>query len=344
MNTQLLFDLLDAYGPSGREQQVRTIIHKEIDKYVDDVKVDKFGNLVAHKKGNGPKVLITAHMDEVGLMVKGVSEEGRIHIAKVGGGIEVMALLGQSVCILGKTNKCLVEGIISYVKLQDGMKIEKMPELKDLYVDIGVTKEEVHKVGITTGDYVIPKHKATFLANEDVVSGKAIDNRVGCFILIEMLKQLKNIPYDLYAVFTVQEEIGLYGAKIMAYAIDPDWAIAIDVSNTKNAEDAYIEPALGKGPVITCMDSAIISNTCLNEWIEQAAKKVRVNIQHEVEEDGMTDAGSIMFSKAGVPSTAFSIPIRNIHSTVSIVSLSDVQDTIAVMVELLKTKQTRCLV
>ncbi len=341
--SKLLLDLLNAYGPSGREQQVRAIIHKQIKKHVDEIKVDKFGNLIARKKGKGPKVMLASHMDEIGLMVKGISEEGHIHFAAVGG-IEPITLAGQSVCILGKTNVCLAQGIITCKAMQDDYALDEIPEFHEFYVDIGLDKKGVEKIGITIGDYIVAKHEATTLGAKDIVSGKAIDNRAGCYILIETLKQIKKAPYDLYFVFTVQEEIGLYGAKFATYQIDPDWAIAVDTTNTEDAHDKNPGVALGKGPILVHMDAEVISNTCLNQWITQAAKKANIKLQHKVEEEGATDAASMMASKAGVPSTSFSIGVRNLHSTVSVASIKDMHQATKVLLKLLSTKQTKCLV
>ncbi len=341
MTHKLLQQLMDAYGPSGREGQVRTIIAKEIKKYVNEIAVDGFGNLIVRKKGKGPKVMLAAHMDEIALMVKGISDEGHIHFAAVGG-VEPITLPGQGVCILGKTNEQLVKGVITCKAIQEDYQIEEIPALSEFYVDVGLDKKGVEKLGVAIGDYIIPQHRSNVLDAQKIVTGKAIDNRAGCYVLIQLIKKLKTSPYDLYFVFTVQEEIGLYGAKLASYAIMPDWAIAVDTTNTEDADGKTPGVKLGGGPVLVHMDAEVISNACLNQWIVSAAKKVKINLQHKVEEVGTTDAASMMVSRSGVPSTSFSTGVRNLHSTISIASIKDMEDSVKVLHKLLTTKQKKC--
>ncbi|PIN79871.1 aminopeptidase [Candidatus Woesearchaeota archaeon CG10_big_fil_rev_8_21_14_0_10_34_8] len=343
MTRELLSKLVDTLGPSGREQNVRSIIKNEVKKYVNNVFVDEFGNLIAHKKGKGLKIMLAAHMDEVGLMIKEIHKNGHIYFAPVGG-IEPITLIGQSVSILSKNNNIICKGIITNHELQDAFEIEELPRLYELYVDIGFkTKSEVLRAGISVGDYAIPRHHTVCLGNKNIISGKALDNRLGCYALIQLIKKLKTCRHDLFFVFTVQEEIGLYGAKTASYHITPDWGIAVDSTNTEDSRDDPIV-TIGDGPVLTYMDSEVISNTCLNNWLERTAKKKRIKLQKKVEEEGTTDASRIMVNKTGVSSTTLSIPIRNLHSTVGIADVRDIDKTTELLYWLLKQKLDKCVV
>jgi tetrahedral aminopeptidase len=340
MTRELLQKLIDVLGPSGREHLIREMIKKEVKPYCDKLWTDQFGNLIAHKKGKGIKIMLAAHMDEIGLMVKEIHKNGHIRFAPVGG-VEPITLVGQSVSILAKNNKVICNGIITTEELQDAYEIEELPQMVDLYVDTGLaSKSAVKRKGIAVGDYIIPRHNATCLGDKFLISGKALDNRVGCYALIQLLKKLRTCKHDLYVVFTVQEEIGLHGAKTATYHLNPDWGIAIDTTNT---EDASVEPqvTLGGGPVITYMDSEVISNSCLNDWLEKTAKKKKITLQKKVEETGTTDAARIMINKAGIPATTLSVPVRNLHSTISICDVRDATKTIAVLYSLLKQKNLR---
>jgi tetrahedral aminopeptidase len=343
MTRELLKELVDVLGPSGREHHIRQLIKKEVAPYCDKVWADQFGNLIAHKQGKGIKIMLAAHMDEIGLMVKEIHKNGHISFAPVGG-VEPITLVGQSVSILAKNNKVICSGIITTEELQDAYEIEELPKMNDLYVDTGLsTKTAVKRLGISVGDYIVPRHNATCLGDKHLISGKALDNRVGCYALIQLLKKLKKCEHDLYVVFTVQEEIGLHGAKTATYHLNPDWGIAVDTTNTEDASDEPIV-ALGKGPVITYMDSEVISNSCLNDWLEKTAKKQRIKLQKKVEETGTTDAARIMINKSGIPATTLSVPVRNLHSTVSICDLRDVAHTVTILHSLLKQKLKKCVV
>ncbi len=343
MTKELLVKLIEALGPSGREHNVRSIIKKEIKAYCDKVWTDQFGNLIAYNKGKGIKIMLAAHMDEIGLMIKEIHKNGHISFASIGG-IEPITLVGQSVSILAKNNKIVCSGIITTEELQDSYDVKEVPEIDDIYVDTGLSsKIAVKKKGIEVGDYIVPRHETSYLGNKHLISGKALDNRLGCYVLIQLMKRLKRCPYDLYYVFTVQEEIGLHGAKTATYHIDPDWGIAIDTTNTHDAGDEPLV-CLGNGPVITYMDSEVISNSCINDWLEKAARVKKINMQKKVEESGTTDAARIMINKAGIPATALSIPVRNLHSTIGICDMRDVESTIALLYYLLQDTLKKCVV
>ncbi|MBI2971631.1 MAG: M42 family peptidase [Candidatus Aenigmarchaeota archaeon] len=339
MTLELLKRLVHAHGISGSEEEVRSIIRNEIKPYVDDVQVDSSGNLIAREKGRGePKVMIAAHMDEVGLMAKRISGSGRIYFSLVGG-IEPITLLGQRVHI--HAQKKTVHGIVTTSLMNDGNPIIDMPRLEDMYVDTGLDREDLAKTGITIGTVMSLDQELHYLGNEDVIYGKALDDRIGCYILIELAKRLAKGSNELYYVFTVQEEIGLYGAKTSAYTLEPDWAIAVDVINTYEADDARL---IGKGPCITVKDAGTVSNKCINEWLLDLAKKNKIPVQLAVSDVGMTDALNISISRGGIPTTSVGVAVKNIHTTVGVARMKDIENTVELLYQLLKSPPKVCLV
>ena len=269
---ELLFKLMNALGPSGDEQLVRDIITSEIKKYVNEIYVDKFGNLVAHRKGIGEKIMLAAHMDEIGLMAKKIENNGFIRVSSIGG-IEPITLVGQPVKVVGDKNKVICNGVISFSELHEDLNIKTLPKMDELYVDTGLNVNELKLSGVEIGNYIVPLHHARYLGNNKIISGKSLDDRTGCYILIELAKKLKNLhsKQDIYYVFTVQEEMGLYGAKTAVYHIAPDWGLAIDATN---ARDSSISPSniIGSGPFLTIKDSEMLGNKCLIDWIKKVAK------------------------------------------------------------------------
>jgi len=316
--------VLQFAGASGDETVVREYISEKIKPHVDEVHVDHSGNLVAHHKGKGQKVMLAAHMDEIGLMVEEITEDGYIKFSTVGG-ISGETLLSQQVHIKG--NKGIVHGVISYELLHTDAETEEFPEIKEMYVDVGAkSRKEVEDAGICVGNYIIPRRAFATLINKDIISGKALDDRVGCAMLIELAKRLKKSKKDIYFVFTVQEEVGLYGAKAAMYEITPDWGIAVDATNSEDFNSD--KKGIGRGPCITVKDSELIANKELVEQFVRVAKRHKIPYQLEVTELGSTDALAMAISKGGIPATAISFPVRNIHSTISIANMKDVRNGI----------------
>lgn len=340
---ELLEKLINSYGVSGNESAVRELIKKEIGRYVDETYVDKFGNLIAHKKGKVPRVMLAAHMDEIGLIVKRISEKGKIVFSTLGG-VEVAALVGQRVSI--QTGKKEVIGVITSDLLSSGDSVKEMPKVTDLYIDTGLNKEQLNRVGVEIGNYVHFYENSSsccYVGNSEFICGKALDNRIGCYILIELAKLLINNKNEMFYVFTVQEEIGMYGARTSAYTIDPSWAIAIDTTTT---DDVYSTPtrSLGNGPCITVKDASMVGNKCINDWLTDTAKKNKIPIQYDVSEYGATDALTISLSRGGIPATAVSVPVRNIHTVVGMANVNDIKNTIRLLELLLKKPPLVCMV
>lgn len=331
---KLLEELICAFGVSGFEAEVRDIIKREIGKHVDDVRIDKMGNLIAHKRGKAPRGMLAAHMDEVGLMVKSINDDGFIKCSTVGS-LEAMSLIGVHVQIM--TKKGTVYGIITTKEMSNNYDITELPQISDLVVDTGLKRAELLDKGVDVGSY-IELESPTFFHFGKKIAGKSLDDRVGCYILCEIIRECKKSPYEYYFVFTVQEEIGLHGAKTSAYTIAPDWGLAIDVCA---ANDVMREPvenpiSLGRGPTLTIMDDTMIANRQINSHIKAIARAKKIKLQFEVTQAGTTDASSILTSRGGVPASVISIPVRNLHTTCSMAHHRDIKNCITLLESLLK--------
>jgi len=341
MAIDLLQKLINAHGISGKEMDVRGIISSEIKKYVDTVRVDKVGNLIAHKKGKGPTVMFVAHMDEVGLIVSkieddtyGKSEDGKIYFRPIGG-VEPFTLITQKVAIDGK-----VAGVITTKEMSEGAAIESVPTIDDVYVDTGLTKKELEKKGIEIGSYISFEDCGyCTLGSSNVISGKAIDDRAGCYMLLELAKRLKRYKTNIYYVFTVQEELGLHGAKISTYEVDPDWAIVVDVTDSNGKT-----MRTGEGPYITIKDADMIGNHCINGWLKDVAKKNKIPLQLSVSEFGTTDALKISFSKGGIPTSVVGISVKNLHTSIGMADVRDINNCIRLLELLHKSPPNKCIV
>lgn len=332
----LLKQLAEVPGPSGREDSVRTLVAEYLKPYVDKLWVDTWGNLVGLKKGSSGegKLMIAAHMDEIGLFVSHIEDDGFLRVVPIGGVAE-RSLLYQRVVIKTRDGK-LVRGVVGLrpphvVKPEE---LQKVPELRELFVDIGLSsREEAEKLGIRVGDVLVFDREVVELAG-DRVTGKAFDDRVGVVALIKAAQMLEKPRVDIYFVTTVQEEVGLRGARTSAFAISPDVAIAIDVtiaSDVPGVAKSEWYTKLGKGPAIKIADgrgaSGLIAHPKVVDFLVQVADKYKIPYQMEIIPGGTTDASVIALNKEGVPAGTVSIPARYIHSPVEVVDLHDVYST-----------------
>jgi len=338
----LLKKLSDAHGLSGFEGNIKTIIRKELDGYVDEITEDRLGNLIAIKKGSDFSVMIASHMDEIGLMVQYIDDKGFIKFVGIGGWFNP-TLHTQRVVLHG--TKGPVPGVIGskppHVMTPEDRK--KEIKMEDLFIDIGASSaEEAAGLGIEIGTPVTIEQELIKLANNRV-TGKALDNRVGVLVLIETLRRMKT-SMTIYAVFTVQEEIGLKGAKVSAFALNPDVAIATDVTipgDHPGVSKKEASPEMGKGPVLVIASASgrgLLADNRLITWLRSAGDKMRIPYQLEVGDGGNTDASIINLVRDGIPSIPLSVPSRYIHSPVEVVDLKDVESTIDLLVEALKKK------
>jgi len=342
MVRELLKKLSNAHGVSGSEGSVFTIIKKELKGYVDEISEDPMGNLIATKRGSAFTVMLAAHMDEIGLMVKFVDDKGFIRFVALGGWYGP-TLYNQRVVLHGTKGKYL--GVIGGKPphMMDDEDRKKGVKIDDMFIDIGASnREEVEYLGIEIGTPVTIDREFTPLAYNRV-SGKAFDNRAGVAMLIKALKQTDS-PLTIFGVFTVQEEVGMKGARTSAYGLDPDCAIATDVTIPGDhpgieMKDAPI--AMGKGPVITIVDSSgrgLIASRKMVKWLKDAADVRGIPVQMEVGSGGTTDATAIHLTKCGIPCTTLSIPSRYIHSPVEVLDTEDIEAGVKLLVAALKQK------
>lgn len=324
-NSQLLMELVNTYGPAGNERLIREYIIGQIKDYVDEIHIDELGNLIARKKGNGKKIMIAAHMDQIGLMVTHIDDKGFLRFTNVGG-ISPYITLSQQVQFENGTI-----GIISAEPIDNIAKLK----LSNMFIDIGANSKEEAEEKISIGDICV--YRSQYNENDNVVFTGSLDDRIGCYVAIETIKQIKEPTNDLYFVFTVQEEVGLRGAKTSAYRIDPDIGIAIDVTGSGDTPKAKtFAVGLNKGTAIKVKDNSIITHPKLRQIMIDVAEKNDIPYQLEVLEYGGTDSGAIHLTKSGVPTGAISIPTRYIHSTVEMVSKSDVQNSIKLLTKVLE--------
>jgi len=323
--------LSNACGVTGREEEVRNLMIKLMKPYVDEIVVDKLENVIAIKKGkkSSPKVMLAAHMDEVGLMVKTISKEGFLQFAKMGG-IDDRILLAQKVIV--HTRKGPLHGIIGSKPphIQKEEERKKIVAYDELFIDIGAeSRENANAMGVKIGDPVVFDVKYAKIG-KNVVIGKAFDDRVGCAIMIETLKQLEKTNCTICAVGTVQEEVGLRGAATAAFGVDPDVGIALDVTvagDVPGVREFDTNVKMGKGPTLTVADSGLITHPKVLRLLLDVAEENKIAYQLETGLPGSTDAARISLTRQGVPSGTVSVATRYIHSPVGMLDLKDAENS-----------------
>jgi endoglucanase len=322
---ELIRRLTEAYGPSGREEQIRAIIRAEVEPYASDVRVDAMGNLIALKAGtgSGKRVMLAAHMDEIGLIVSYVDEKGFLRFQPIGG-VDVMALVGSRVQF--------ADGTIGVVAPENRREFKDKPELSRLYLDIGASgRDEARK---RLGEAVGYERSLADLKRRIVA--KALDDRIGCAVLIETLRRLSGSPHDVSAVFTVQEEVGLRGAQTGTYGLAPDLGIAVDITPAADTPEApKLAMVLGAGPCIKVMDSGMLSHPGIKRLLMETAEAEGIPYQLEVLDRGTTDAAAIQLARSGVPAGCVSLPCRHYHTPSEMVDMEDVENTVKLLVALL---------
>ncbi len=328
--------LSNACGVTGREEQVRKLLIKLMKPHVDEIMVDKLENVIALKKGKkgSPRIMIAAHMDEVGLMVKTITKEGFVQFAKMGG-IDDRILLAQKVIV--HTQKGPLQGIIGskppHIQKEDERK--KVVTYDKLFIDVGAENlKDANKMGVKVGDPVSFDIKYSKLGR-DVVTGKAFDDRVGCAIMIEAIKQLGSTDCTIYAVGTVQEEVGLRGAATATFGVDPDVGIAVDVTvagDVPGVREFDTSVKMGKGPVLTVADSGLITHPKVLRLLQDSAEASKIACQLETGLPGSTDAARMSLTRQGVPSGTVSVATRYIHSPVGMLNLKDAENSAKLIV------------
>jgi endoglucanase len=325
--TELLQELSEAAGVSGQEEAVREIIYRAVKPHVDEIQVDALGNMIALKKGTGKdrlKVMVAAHMDEVGLMITGHEGNGGLKFRPVGGLLD-QALAGQRV----QVGPDRVPGVIGIkpVHLVEGEAARKVVKKDALVIDVGASSKEEAEGVAKLGD--MAAFSTSFADLGPTMMGKAFDDRAGCAALIELVRG-EPFSFDLYAAFTVQEEVGLRGARVAAYAVEPDAAIVLDctpANDMPKKKDVSPNTVLGKGPAIYIMSGRIFSDRRLVELLMEAGDDAGIPYQVRQPGGGGTDAGSIRLAHGGVPVVSVSVPGRYIHSPAAIISREDFHNT-----------------
>jgi endoglucanase len=337
----LLERLSNAHGVSGYEGSSRDIITQELTPYVDGVKIDALGNLIAIKKGKRPSVMLSAHTDEVGLSAKYIDENGFIYFIGIGGWFD-QTLLNQRVTLHGI--KGAVPGVIGSKPphiLEEEEK--KKPILaKDMFIDIGAASaEDVERLGVIIGTPVTMDRQFTPLTN-NLVTGKALDDRAGCAMMIEAMKRTK-ATVTVFAVGSTQEEVGLKGAKTASFGLNPDVAIATETNiagDYPGIEKKLAHLELGKGPSVTVVDGGgrgLITPQSVLRWIEETAAKAQIAYQRDVSSGGTTDATAINLTRAGIPAGVVSVVTRYLHTPVEVLNLEDLDAAAELIARMLET-------
>ena len=328
---RLLQQRTETFGPSGHEANVRAIVQAEVESLADELRVDALGNLIVRKRPSNAgkdtkKIMIAAHMDEIGIIVSHVDENGFVRFSSIGG-VFGRYILGSRVQFLNG-----IKGVVGYDRLE---KFNELPAMDKIYIDVGATSKKDCPVKV--GD--VAAFDRPFIELGDRLVAKSMDDRVGVLVAIETLRALKSTPHDVYFVFTTQEEVGVRGAATSAHGIDPDVGIAIDVTPSGDTPNAMkMEMTLGNGPCIKIQDVSLIADPRIVQWMIRTAEKNKIPYQREVLLVGGTDARAIQITRAGVPVGCISIPVRYVHSPSEMVDYSDVQNSVKLLTALLNTK------
>lgn len=340
---ELLKKLTDADGIGSRENEVRDIMKEEFLKYVpkENIEYDGLGSIVAKKVGleNGPKIMLASHMDEVGMIVSKIMPNGFIKFQVVGDWWS-QVMLAQKVTITTSENK-KYRGVIGSIPphILTNNELKNPVRIEDTYIDLGVSSiEEVEKMGIKIGDMITPYLEFEVLNNQDYLLAKAWDNRIGCAMAIKVLDELKDInhPNVVYSVGTVQEEVGYRGAKTSAELVEPDIAIALDVSIATDVPGSNGMTRLGAGPGLLIYDSQLVGHVGLRDKIVEIAEELNIPFQYDYLKTSGTDSGRMHTVHAGCPAISFCIETRYIHSHTSIINYKDYENGVKLIVELIK--------
>jgi endoglucanase len=331
--------LVESDSASGYEENARNIMEKELKKYTDEVRTDKVGNLIARKGSGSPKIMLAAHMDQIGLIVKHVNKEGFVIFDKLGGWDE-RVLPAQRVVIHG--GKGPVSGVIGMkpIHVQEPDEQKKPVQMKDMFIDIGATcEDDVKKAGVSIGDHVTMRASVEKLLGSRI-TGPAFDNRIGCLVLIETAKALRKFKGTVYFVGTVKEEIGLIGVRGSSFSVNPDVVLALDTSiagDNPGIQDFQVPLKMSKGPALDIKDAMSVVHPKVKKWVMGTAAKEKIDLQLDVMSGGATDASVVPMIREGFPAGALTVPTRYIHTPVEVADMKVIEDCVKLCVKLVES-------
>ncbi|MFQ3574998.1 MAG: M42 family metallopeptidase [Cytophagales bacterium] len=335
MNTQLLKKLSETPGAPGFEKPIRDFVYEQVKSFTDSQYIDSIGNLIAIKKSgieNAPKLVIAAHLDEIGFIVTHIDNNGFVRFNTLGG-FDPKTLTAQRVIVHGKKDLIGIMGS-KPIHVMSPEERNAVPKIQDYFIDLGMKKEEVEAL-VSIGDCITRERELIEIGN--CFNGKSLDNRVSVFVLIEALRKINNPKVDVYAAFTVQEEMGGRGAFLVAHNINPDFGIAIDTTiayDVPGAKEQEMVTKLGEGVAIKIMDSSVICDSRMVKFLKETATKNNIKWQPEILTGGNTDTGPLQrMGKMGSIAGALSLPTRHIHQVVEMVHKNDIENAINLLVK-----------
>lgn len=316
---KLLKMLTQAAAPSGNEERIREIIKEAVTSYADEIYVDNSGNLIVHKKGPGKKLMLDAHMDEIGVIVTYIEENGLLRFSNLGG-LMLNTAISQRVRFLNGVGG----------NVYKDMNGEDKVSLSDMFIDIGAQNREEAEQLVSVGDVAV--FEGAFEERGNRIVSKALDDRTGCYVLMEALRKIKEPKNDLYFVFSVSEELGLRGAKTAVYNVTPDYAIAVDVTRTGDLPGkTKMAVKLGEGVCVKVKDSSVLCHPYMKNMLAETAKENDISFQWEVLESGGTNTGAIQHGMGGVPSGCISLPTRYIHTPAEMIDKRDLESAVSLL-------------
>lgn len=329
---ETLKTLMGIYGPSGHEEEIADALEEMVRPYVDEISRDALGNVIAVKRGGGKKVMLAGHMDQIGYMVNHIDEDGFLRVSVIGGVTPQWELFHTVRFQNG------VRGVVGYETKHENYDTLKTDHL---FVDIGADSYDEARSMVNVGDVCILE--GALIQTEKRLTGPYLDDRIGCAIIVETLRQIHDCPYDVYAAFTVQEEVGCRGGQTAAFGIAPDIGVAVDITLSPDTPEAknICSAKLGNGPAIKVKDNSLIAHPTVRRWLADAAADADIPVQNEVLAFGGTDGGAISLSQAGVPAGTLSIATRYGHSAAETISLRDYEQCIALLVSALQRDFSR---
>lgn len=340
---QMLKELTEVGGVPGFEYEVKDVITRYL-KGRAELSGDNLGSLIAKKVGTStsPKIMLPGHMDEIGFMVSFITEQGYLKFVPLGGWWDQVMLAKR---VIVRTDSGDVPGVIGSKPphILDPEERKKVVEKKDMFIDVGASsREEVEQVfGIRVGDPIVPDSRFQLMKNEKLMMAKAWDDRIGCALFIDVIKELQEVehPNTVYGVGTVQEEVGLRGAKTTASVIQPDVCITVEVGiagDMPGVKEEDAPPKLGRGPVLLMADHSLVAHRKLRSLVVETAKESGINLQYATMMGGGTDAGAVHLNGAGVPSVCLAVPARYIHTHTGIIHRDDYEATVKLVTEVVK--------